>query len=419
MSESESKGTRAVSMWVAVAAFVAGVVLAVLVLRALPTTQGSAGSASSATSAEAAGATSTDASSATPSPSSADAASTLSSGASMAETAATYFPSWNPQSPALAQLVSFVDEVTNPASADYVDPEARVATFDMDGTFISEKAPVAIGFCLLFHRVLDDPSYQAPPEMRELVEQARAEANQGIMSEERSDKLNRFYPQAFAGMGQAEFHAYVQQFLDTVPVGGFEGMTYGGSFYQPMLEVIRYLQDHDFEVYIVSGSSRESVRAICVPLGIAPDHIIGTDIALVATGQGDQDGASYTFVPADKLLTGTNMYDECLKTNKVIRIATEIGRRPILSFGNSSGDYAMLNYAQSNPEHRGMGFLVVCDDTEREYGSEEKAASYWETVKTGGWAGISMRDDWATIYGEGVKKTALNAEAQQEPAQAA
>ena len=419
MSGNESKGTPAVSIWVAVAAFVAGAVLAMLALRAMPTTQGSAGSTSSATSAEATGVTSTDTSSATSPSSSADTAPTLSPGASMAETAATYFPSWNPQSPALAQLVSFVDEVTNPASTDYVDPEARVATFDMDGTFISEKAPVYIGFCLLFHRVLDDPTYQAPPEMRELVEQARSDADQGIVNDERSVELNRLYPQAFAGMEQAEFHAYVQQFLDTVPVGGFEGMTYGGSFYQPMLEVIRYLQDHDFEVYIVSGSSRESVRAICVPLGIAPDHIIGTDIALVATGQGDQDGASYTFVPADKLLTGTNMYDECLKTNKVIRIATEIGRRPILSFGNSSGDYAMLNYTQSNPEHRGMSFFVVCDDTEREYGNEEKTASYWETVKTNGWAGISMRDDWATIYGDGVKKTALPAEAQQELAQAA
>jgi phosphoserine phosphatase len=321
----------------------------------------------------------------------------------MAEMAATYFPSWNPQSPTLAQLVSFVDEVTNPASADYVDPEARVATFDMDGTFISEKAPVYIGFCLLFHRVLDDPTYQAPPEMRELVEQARSDADQGIVNDERSVELNRLYPQAFAGMEQAEFHAYVQQFLDTVPVDGFEGMTYGGSFYQPMLEVIRYLQDHDFEVYIVSGSSRESVRAICVPLGIAPDHIIGTDISLVATGQGDQDGVSYTFVPADKLLTGTNMYDECLKTNKVIRIATEIGRRPILSFGNSSGDVAMMEYVISDNPYKSASFMVLDDDATRDHGDPEEATSKTCEYEELGFTTISMANDFATIYGDDVE----------------
>ena len=67
----------------------------------------------------------------------------------------------------------------------------------------------------------------------------------------------------------------------------------------------------------------------------------------------------------------------------------------------------MLNYAEGNPEHEGMGFFIVCDDTEREYGSEKKAADYCKEAEKQGWTAISMADDWATIYGEGVRKTEL------------
>jgi hypothetical protein len=54
-----------------------------------------------------------------------------------------------------------------------------------------------------------------------------------------------------------------------------------------------------------------------------------------------------------------------------------------------------------------MGFFVVCDDTVREYGSDEKAAEYNEIVEEQGWTAFSMANDWKTIYGDGVKKTGL------------
>ena len=98
---------------------------------------------------------------------------------------------------------------------------------------------------------------------------------------------------------------------------------------------------------------------------------------------------------------------ECGKSGKPAAIAREIGKRPVLAFGNSTGDYSMLNYAEGNPDHTGMGFFVVCDDTEREYGSDEKASEYYAEVEKEGWTAFSMADDWKTIYGESVQKTAL------------
>ena len=91
--------------------------------------------------------------------------------------------------------------------------------------------------------------------------------------------------------------------------------------------------------------------------------------------------------------------------SKVDAIVREIGRQPVLAFGNSSGDLAMEIYTISNNPYRSAAFMVVADDSDREYGdpeeAEEKKASYEEQ----GIGIISMRDDFKTIYGDGVQKT--------------
>ena len=67
-------------------------------------------------------------------------------------------PSWNVDSPALAALVAYVDDVCDSSSPNYVEPADRIATFDMDGTVLCEKAPVYLDYCMMMHRVLEDPT---------------------------------------------------------------------------------------------------------------------------------------------------------------------------------------------------------------------------------------------------------------------
>ena len=123
---------------------------------------------------------------------------------------------------------------------------------------------------------------------------------------------------------------------------------------------------------------------------------------------GEEAADDYNMSNDEKVLLGEPLDDvECGKSGKPEAIAREIGKRPVLAFGNSSGDYSMLNYAEGNPDHTGMGFFVVCDDTEREYGSEEKAAEYYSEVEKEDWTPFSMKNDWKTIYGDKVKKTEL------------
>ena len=95
-----------------------------------------------------------------------------------------------------------------------------------------------------------------------------------------------------------------------------------------------------------------------------------------------------------------------LKMNKVSAIVREIGRKPVLAFGNSSGDSAMLNYTINGNKYRSAAFFLLCDDLERELGNLNKAAKCKELADTYGWIPVSMRDDFATIYGEDVTRTA-------------
>ena len=334
-------------------------------------------------------------------------------GLDVAQIAAQSFPSWNPDSASLAALIAYVDAATDESDPGFVPVEDRIAVFDMDGTFIGEKAPIYVDQCLLMHRGLEDPSFVASDDVRTVCEAMRELADEGRRpkSEDLPITKDAAFAQVFAGMTLDEFRAYVNEFLDTQEVEGFSGMTYGETFYRPMVEVIDYLRANDFTVYVVSACEREVVRAMVEDrLGIDYDHVLGSDLGLVATGQGDEPGLDYTFDQSDKLVLDGTYLLETGKTNKVIAIGFEIGKRPVLAFGNSSGDFAMLNYATANDKYPGMGFLVVADDEVREYGNAEAAEEMYARVAEEGWTAFSMRDDWATIYGEGVEKTCLRAD---------
>ena len=319
------------------------------------------------------------------------------------------FPSWNPDSQSLTELVDFVAGVTDESSPDYLEPADRVATFDMDGTILCEKAPVYVDYCLTMHRVLDDPTYEATEEERDAMQQVRDHAySEGKTFHPESLTKDDLVATAFSGMTPEEFRDYVVDFADHTDVVGFEGMTYGQSFYQPMIEVVEFLQANDFDVWMVSACEREVVRALVGRYNIPYDHVVATDVPYIASGREEKVADDYNMGQDEEILLGAPLDEvECGKSGKPAAIAREIGKRPILAFGNSSGDYSMLNYAEGNPDHAGMGFFVVCDDTEREYGSDEKAAEYYDEVEKERWTPFSMADDWKTIYGDNVQKTEL------------
>ena len=319
----------------------------------------------------------------------------------------TQFSQWNADAPALKALIEYVDAVTDEASPDYIPPVDRIATFDMDGTLMAELAPTYLEVMLFTERVLADKSWQPDEEMLEFGRLTRDHAPDKSFPADYDYEFSKHQAKAFAGMTLTEYADFITRFL-VKEADGFDGMTYANAFYLPMAEVVEYLQDNGFKCYVVSGSDRFIVRTFIEGiLDIPYENIIGSDTALEAKNQGDTDGIEYVFTGDDVLVRTDRFLVKDLKTNKVLQIAQEIGRQPVLSFGNSSGDVSMNNYALCNNRYRSAVFQLIADDDVRDYGNPEKGAVLREEWESMGYHVISMRDDWKTIYGEDVVKTGV------------
>ena len=315
-----------------------------------------------------------------------------------------YFTLWN-QCEALTALQDYVKDVTNPTSPNFIKEEDRIATFDMDGTFVGELYPSYFEYNLLEHRVLDDATYEAPKDVMEAGQAIRDFVRNGKKLPDHFDMVHAYAAaKAYAGMTLAEFDAYVKTFA-AQPANGFSGMTYGESFYKPMLEVFDYLKDNGFTYYVVSGSDRFICRALVESIGIEPNRVIGMDVKLHSTSQGTVEGVNYTMGKEENLVRTDELIIKNLKTNKVLQISQEIGKVPVLSFGNSGGDAAMHNYALGNPKYKTAAFMLIADDDTRDHANRDKALTLGQQWREAGYYVISMRDDFKTIYGDGVMKT--------------
>ena len=316
-----------------------------------------------------------------------------------------YFKKWN-DCDALTVLKNFVKKAVDKKSDNYIPVEDRIATFDMDGTFIGELYPTYFEYNMLEYRVLEDPSYKdiAPADVKQAAQNIRDFVRDGVKLPDHFDLVHAHAAaKAYAGMTIKEFDTYVKEYAKGTP-NGFEGMTYATSFYQPMLEIFDYLEANDFTYYVVSGSDRFICRALVDSLGIQSNRVIGMDVELKSSKQGDEDGVDYTMGVDENLVRTDNLLIKNLKTNKVKQISQEIGKVPVLSFGNSSGDAAMHNYCMGNQQYKTEAFMLIADDEDRDHvdlNETAKRKAAWEKAK---YNIISMKNDFKTIYGEGVKK---------------
>lgn len=315
------------------------------------------------------------------------------------------FKYWNKDSETLAALKDYVKDVTKKGSKNFIPVEDRIAVFDMDGTFICETAPYYFEWMLYLDRALYDDSFTASPA--DIAYAQRIE--EGIRVTKKFPKNvdvdeAKSQESVFAGMTPAEYERYVKDFMKK-PVEGLSNLKWGEALFLPMVEVIKYLQANDFTVYVVSGSDRPTCRIIaCDVLNIKPNNVIGSDPKIISVNQDEDDSGQYVYQKNDYLVRG-HLIEKNLKMNKVSNIMQEIGKQPVLGFGNSSGDTSMLNYTVYGNKYKSAAFFVICDDLEREFGNLKKAESCRKLANENGWHQISMKDDWKTIYGDNVVKT--------------
>ena len=310
---------------------------------------------------------------------------------------------WTEDSAAAASIKEYVETVTDESSDKFIPVEDRIAVFDLDGTLMGELYPSYFEYMMFIHRALHDSTYICPAYIADFAKELEAGVYSGKQPDNPERQHAKYAGQAYMGMTPEELMDYTREYMKT-PADGFTNLTKGDAFYLPMVSLVKYLEANDFTVYIVSGSDRTVARALVKDkLGIPENRVIGMTYNFVATGQHLKDGLEYVYTKDDEVVLGGDLIIKTIKMNKVSKIAEEIGKVPVLSFGNTAGDQSMAQYTVNNDRYETKAFMLLCDDLVREHGNMDKADAMKQMCDECGFEPISMRDDFATIYGDDVE----------------
>ncbi len=308
-------------------------------------------------------------------------------------------PSWN-DGPAKQAIVEFVKATTDQSSRKFVPAEARIATFDQDGTlWVEHPMYTQVMYCL--ERVPD--LVKAKPELKnkppfntvlELLHGDRAPMEKLNMKD-----LEVIAAATLSGMSIDEFNAEVKKWITEAKDPRWK-RSYTELTYQPMQEVLHYLRANGFKTYIVTGGGQDFVRLYAEQTyGIPPEQVVGS--ALGTKYGYDKEGKPFLTKEPKLLLNDNN-------AGKPEGIHLMIGRRPFVAFGNSTGDEQMLEYTKAGEGAR-LSMIVLHDDATREYAygpAEElpdtKVGTFtqalYDEAKKDGWTVISMKNDWKQIF---------------------
>ncbi len=322
---------------------------------------------------------------------------------------------WTENSQAAQALEGYIEKVTDPDSESFIPEEDRIAVFDLDGTLMCETYPWCFEYMIFADYVLNHEEADVPVEVR-AVAQEIVDSAWGEKPANMSTRQAAAAAVAYKGMEPEDVIAMAEAFQES-EAEGFSGLKRGDAWYLPMMEFVDYLQANGFEIYIVTATERNVVRgAISGKLNIPRSHVIGTEYGYTATGQGEVSDGNYTFQHTDTLVFDGSYYGENAKTCKVDAIIREIGQKPVLAFGNSSGDEAMMQYVITDNRYESLAGMVLADDEVREHGKASNAEKR-EGYEADGYLVISMKDDFDTIYGTKVKNTLpeILAEKEAEP----
>jgi len=298
-------------------------------------------------------------------------------------------PSWN-QGTVKRSITDFVTRVSVPGP-DFVPQAERIAVFDNDGTLWMEQ-PVYFQAAFAVDRIKalapSHPEWKERQPFKGLIEGdvkgALVAGKKGLL-----DVLAITH----AGMTTDEFSKLVSDWTRTAQHPRFK-KPYIELVYQPMLELMRHLRANDFKTFIVSGGGVEFMRVFAEQVyGIPPEQVVGS--SGVVRFQRAPDG-TIALIKEPKV----EFIDD--KEGKPVGINRFIGRRPILAFGNSDGDHAMLQYTAAGAGPRFLG-LVHHTDAEREYaydrhshiGTLDKAL---DEARERGWAVVDMKRDWKVVF---------------------
>jgi len=301
-------------------------------------------------------------------------------------------PAWN-DGPSKQGIVEFVSDVTDAAGAYYVKPSERIAVFDNDGTLWAEK-PVYFQFLFILDRIRsmapEHPEWQTTQPF-----QAVLENDFETLRATDLEALAHMMGIAVSGTTIGEFEDVVVDWMASARHPE-TGLPFTSMVYQPMLELLDYLEANGFTTFIVSGGGIAFMRPWSEAVyGIPPERVVGTSMEL-----------EYEVIEGKPVIhRKPDLHFLNDKAGKPVGIERFIGRRPILAAGNSDGDYQMLEWITAGEGPR-LGLIVHHTDAVREWAYDRDSTSGrldqgLDNAAANGWFLIDMASEWNQVFPTG------------------
>ena len=298
-----------------------------------------------------------------------------------------YLQSWE-EGKTKESIFKFIESITDENSSKYIAPKDRIATFDNDGTLWAEK-PLPFQIYFVLDRIKE---MSKTDESLKTTKPYKYAVNGDLQSLMKlgMEGVFELAIKAQSGITGEEFDTLVLDWINTAKHPK-TGRLFKEMKYQPMMELMKYLEDNDFKIFIVSGGTRDFMRPFVPEIyGIPKSRVIGTRMKVVYNEETKK---------IDRLPELEFNND---KEGKPASIYSMIGKKPIIVVGNSDGDFQMMEYAEAsgNPF---LNILVNHNDAEREYNynsnpEQEKHVVCLKTALKNKWIVVDIKNDWKVVY---------------------
>jgi len=308
------------------------------------------------------------------------------SGCALFAQAKEILPSWN-DGAAKEHIISYVREVTTAGSPNFIPEADRIAVFDNDGTLWSEQPAY---FQLFF--AMDRVRELAPkhPEWRtEQPFKAVLENDLQTLAAGGEEAIMKLVMATHAGMSDEDFDAIVREWIKMAK-HPTKKVPYTELVYQPMLELLAYLRENGFETFVVSGGGIDFMRRFASEAyGMPSWQIIGSQIEVKYRDK------KIVRLPEIRFIDD--------KAGKPVGIHYHIGKRPVAAFGNSDGDFAMMEYTEANSKYKTLQLYVHHTDAAREWAYDRKSLigrldKGLDYAREHDWTIVDMKKEWKVIY---------------------
>jgi phosphoglycolate phosphatase-like HAD superfamily hydrolase len=294
-------------------------------------------------------------------------------------------PSWN-DTPTKQAIVTFVAKVTKTGGPDFVPEPQRVAVFDMDGTLVPEKPfpPALIPLMAdLKEALARKPMLADRPAVAAFLKGDHAALH--ALGEQ---GINDVIAVMTDGKTTEEIVRNVRPLMAKTQHDKF-GVPWARAVYQPMRELLAYLEANGFRTWICSGSPILITRELAQDMfGIPPERVMGSS---VRTKFDERDGKSVL------VFTGTmeHLNDQ---EGKPVTINRALGVRPLFVGGNEGGrgDIAMMRWSKDR-DGPSFQLLINHDDGDREFAYSEPDNYSLDAAKKYGFTVVSIKRDWKII----------------------